>query len=90
MDVDRPLVDIDVVSPDAVEQLLAREHAPGRLHEELQQAEFGGPEMDLASAPAHAARLAVELDVSRREHGGHRLRLRPPQDRLSRRARDRG
>ena len=37
------LVDIDVVAPDIVEQLFAREDAAGRQHEEFEQTVFGGP-----------------------------------------------
>src|SRR5690606_37692269 len=43
MHVDRPFVDIDVTAPDAVEQLLAREHPARGLHQELEQAELGRP-----------------------------------------------
>jgi hypothetical protein len=36
-------------APDAVEQLLAREHSAGTLHQELQQAIFGRPQIDGAA-----------------------------------------
>src|SRR6476469_8189085 len=64
MDVDRALVDLGVHAPDAVEQLGSAEDAAGALHQEFQHAEFGGTEMQLASAPAHALGLAVEDDVA--------------------------
>src|SRR5262249_57084684 len=64
MHVDGALVDIDVAAPHAVEQLLAREHAAGALHEELEQADLGGPQRHLAAAARHAPALAVELDVA--------------------------
>src|SRR5438552_1522731 len=32
MDVDGPRLDVDVMAPDRVQQLLAREHAPGMQH----------------------------------------------------------
>src|ERR1700675_4541677 len=54
VDVDGALVDIDVAAPDAVEQLLAREHAAGMLEEELQQAIFGRAEIDLAAGTGDA------------------------------------
>src|SRR5271165_2141850 len=46
MHVDGALVDVDVAAPDAVEQLLAREHAARMLQEELEQAVFGRAEID--------------------------------------------
>src|SRR6185369_17924142 len=44
VDVHGALVDIDVAAPDAVQELLAAEHAAGMLQEKLQQAIFGGTE----------------------------------------------
>src|SRR5262249_31909301 len=44
------LIDIDVAAPNAVEQLLAREHAAGALHQKFEQAELGGSEWNLAAA----------------------------------------
>src|SRR5688572_17404676 len=38
VNVDGAVVDVDVVAPDVVQQLLAREHPAGRAHQELQQA----------------------------------------------------
>src|SRR5262249_45057661 len=70
MHVDGALVDIDVAAPDAVEQLLAREHAAGMLKEKLQQPVFGRPEIDRTSGAGDAALLAVELDIAESEHGG--------------------
>src|SRR3569833_2176155 len=67
--VDRALVDIDIRTPDAVEQLLAREYAAGPLHEEFEQAIFGRPEIDGLAAARHALLLAVEFDVANVEHG---------------------
>src|SRR5665213_3277237 len=55
MDVDGALVDIDVAAPDAVEQLLAAEHAAGMLEEEFEQAVFGRPEIDRPAACSAAS-----------------------------------
>ena len=52
MDVDGARLDIDVVAPDDVEQLLAAEHPARMLHEVAQQAELGRAEMDVAVAAA--------------------------------------
>src|SRR5688572_13930811 len=79
MHVDGALVDIDAAAPDAVEKLVAREHPARALHQELEQLELGRAEMKLATAAAHPARLAVELDVARGEEMGDMRRLRPPQ-----------
>src|SRR3954451_24662442 len=63
MHVDGALVDIDVASPDAVEQLLAAEHPAGTLEEELQQAVFGGSQIDRPAGARDAAFFAVKLEV---------------------------
>src|SRR3979490_3400737 len=55
MYVDGALVDIDVAAPDAVEQLLAAEHAAGMLEEEFQQAIFGRAEIDRPARAGDAA-----------------------------------
>src|SRR5262249_48899165 len=70
MHVDRPLVDIDVAAPYAVEQLRPAEDATWALHEKLEQAKFGRPEMHLAAIPRHAMRFTIELDIA----GGEQLR----------------
>src|ERR1700732_270888 len=62
--VDGALVDIDVAAPHAVEQLLAREHPARALHQELEQAELGRPEVHLAARARHAPGVAVELEVA--------------------------
>src|SRR5271165_3288602 len=55
MHVDRALVDFGRLSPDAVEQLGAREHAAGLLEQVFEQAKLGGSKMDVARAAAHAS-----------------------------------
>ena len=55
MDVDGALVDIDLGAPDAVEQLLAREHAARPLHQKFQQAVFGRPQIDGAALRGRAS-----------------------------------
>src|SRR3954452_17399521 len=74
MHVDSALIDIDFVAPDAVEKLLAREHAARALHQEFQEAEFGGPEIDDSTAAQHALLVAVELELAGLEHARHTLR----------------
>src|ERR1700733_874434 len=73
MDVDGALVDIDVAAPDAVEQLLAREHPAGALHQEFEQTELGRPEVDRTACPRHALFFAVELEIADVEHHGDAL-----------------
>src|SRR5260370_41379961 len=64
VDVDGALVDIDVAAPDAVEQLLAREHAAGMFEEEFQQAIFGRAEIDLAAGAGDAALFTLEFAIA--------------------------
>src|SRR5262245_17713607 len=49
MDIDSSFVDVDIGAPDTVEQLLPREHSARPLHQEFQQAIFGGAQIDRAS-----------------------------------------
>ena len=74
MDVDRALVDFGRHAPDAVEQLRAREDPAGLFQQIFEQAELGRPEMDVARAAAHAARLAVEVEVAGGQLLGDRAR----------------
>src|ERR1700754_3501746 len=64
MHVYRPLVDIDVAAPYAVEQLLAAEYPTRMLQEKLQQAVFRRPKIDRASQARDAALLAIQFDVT--------------------------
>src|SRR5262249_43158915 len=84
--VDGAFVDVDLATPDAVEQLLAREHAAGRLHQDLEQAVLGGPEIDGAAAARPPLLLAVDLEVAEAEHVGEPLRQRAAQQRAHARA----
>src|SRR5258708_33230468 len=79
VDVDGALVDIDVAAPDAVEQLLAREHAAGMLEEEFEQAIFGRAEIDLAAGAGDAALFTIEFDIAVSEDGGEPLGAGAPQ-----------
>ena len=64
MDVDRALVDLRRLPPDAIEQLRAREH-PARLFEQIfEQAELGRAEMDVARAAPHPPGFAIEVEVA--------------------------
>src|SRR5882762_9646234 len=44
VDIDRAFVDIHIATPDAIQQLLARENASRILHQEFEQAEFRRPQ----------------------------------------------
>src|SRR5216683_5573382 len=86
MDVDGALVDVDFAAPDPVEQLLAREHAAGSLHQELEQAIFGRPEIDRAAGARDALLLAVDLEVAEGQHVGDPFGPRAAQQRPDARA----
>ena len=60
MHADRALLDEHMVAPHAVEQLRPAVHPLRVGHEEVQQAEFGRPDLDLAPVARHAARRRVE------------------------------
>src|SRR5258708_3960399 len=63
MHVDGARLDIDILAPYRVEQLLAREDAAGMLHEVAQQAELGRAEMDRLAAADHAMGHEINDDV---------------------------
>jgi len=80
MRVDRAHLDIDLVSPDRVQELLAGEHAGRVLEEMLQEPKFGRPEMyqfavtgDLVARGIHPD--AAEFENAARKGGAH-----PPQN----------
>src|SRR6202008_159908 len=58
--VDRALLHEPLVAPDMVEQLRTGIDAPGVSHEEMQQAELGGRELDALALHADAARRGIE------------------------------
>ncbi len=68
MNIDRTLVNIDVVAPNAVQQSLSGENTSRPLHQELQQSELGGAELDLAAAAMNAVAFSIELNASRGEN----------------------
>jgi hypothetical protein len=62
--IDGASLDVDIRTPDRIEQLLAREDAAGVLHEVFEQAEFRRPEMDLFTRALHPVCGAVDRDVA--------------------------
>src|SRR5689334_4989325 len=82
MHVDGTLVDIDVVAPNAVEQLLARVDTAGVAHQVLEQPVLGGAQVDLTTTATDAVAGAVELKVAGLEHGGNELRAGTAQQRV--------
>ncbi len=63
MHVDRARLDINVLAPHRVEQLLAREDTAGMLHEVAQQAKLGGAKMHRLAAADHTVGDQVHDDV---------------------------
>jgi len=64
VDVDGALVDIGIVAPHRVDELVAREHPPGMLHQEPEEAELGRAERDRAAAARHLELGEIHLDVA--------------------------
>ena len=64
MDVDGAFLDEHVVAPDLVEQLRAREHAFRMRHEEMQQAEFRGADLQRLVVAGQAVRDRVQLQAA--------------------------
>src|ERR1017187_8264844 len=63
INVDGTRSDVRCVTPDRIEQLVARENAPSVPHEVIEQAEFGGGSRDLfaANCQGHGGRINVNL-----------------------------
>ena len=64
MDVDSAFLDEHVVAPDLVEQLRAREHAFWMRHEEMQQAEFRGADLQRLAVAGQAVCDRVQLQAA--------------------------
>ena len=64
--VDGTCVDVRIVLPHGIEQLLARKDAAGMLDQMPEQAEFGRAELHRLAAASHPVRLHVHVDVARR------------------------
>src|SRR6266404_3163461 len=75
VDVDGACLDIDVMTPYLVEQLLARKDAAGMLHEEAQQAELRRPEMDRSALTGYAMGYEIHGKIGEAQHllGARRL-----------------
>src|SRR5687768_12697786 len=70
MDVYSALVDINLVPPHTIEQLLARKNTAGPLHEKFEQAVLGRPKIHRAAAAGDALLLAIDLQVAEAQHVG--------------------
>ncbi len=67
MDVDRARLDIDVIAPDRVEQLLARKDAARMLHQIVEQLVFRRAEMNVTAGALHTVRQAIDADLAERD-----------------------
>src|ERR1700756_1320461 len=81
MAVDRAIVDLRGVTPDAVEQLGARKHASRLFQQILQQTELGRSEIELAFAAPDPKRFAIKLGVAGVEASGDPLGATTAQER---------
>src|SRR5258708_22392494 len=61
--IDGARLDIDLRTPDRVQELLAAEHAAGMLEEVPEQPEFGRAQMDVAAAALHTVRGQVHHHI---------------------------
>ena len=84
MHIDGALVDIDIRTPNPVEQLFARENPARALHQELKQAIFGRPQVDRPAVARHPLFLAIELDREKKRvsRSGRPVDLGPTEFRL--------
>src|SRR5882672_1825568 len=82
VDVNRTFFDECVVAPDFIEEFGAAEDAAGVRHEEMQQTEFGGPQIDFAAAGSNAPRRGIQLKACDLDHVVGELRRAPAHHRL--------
>jgi hypothetical protein len=71
----------EVVAPDAIEDLLAGEHLPRVLQEQLEQEELGAGELDRPPVAGDLVRVRVELEVAEAQRAPLALPARSPQQR---------
>src|ERR1700730_8087174 len=81
VDVDSPGLDIHIMAPDCVEQLLAREDASGVPQQMTQKAEFRRTEMDRFAGARYPVRAEIHRHVGEMEHLIHGARLGSPDHR---------
>ena len=80
VDVDRALLDEDMVAPDPVEQLRPAVHALGMGHEEMQQPELGGADLDLATLAGDPAGGRIDRQAADDDRRVQRFGRATPQD----------
>src|ERR1041384_2679925 len=62
--VDGAFVDKLVSAPDGVEELPARVYAPWPFHQEFENAEFGGAELDRPACARNAPFLTIHFEIA--------------------------
>lgn len=75
MDVNRSLVDVDAVAPNAVKQLLSRKDPAGGEHQEFEQAVFRWTKPNAPALPEDLVLLTVEEKLSHRKNMGQHGRI---------------
>ena len=75
MDIDRALINLRRLTPDAIEQLPARKNAAGLFHEMFEQTKLRRAQINLAGPAMHAARFPIERDIACDQLISHALRL---------------
>src|SRR5467141_2211899 len=81
MDVDSPGLDVNIMAPDRVEQLLAREDSPRVPQEMTQESKFRRTEMDRFAGARYPVRGEIHRHVGEMQHLLHRARLGSPDHR---------
>jgi hypothetical protein len=79
MDVDRARLDIDILAPDGIEELLAAVDPARPLHQELHQAELGRAEMHEPPVAQHPVGRQVHDQPAIAQHVARGRRLGAPQ-----------
>src|SRR3569832_447103 len=82
MHIDGPLVDVDIVTPNPIEQLFARIDPAGVTHQIFEQPIFGRPQVQVATGAADTMALPVELEIAGLERIGDELRAGAAEQRL--------
>src|SRR5207245_7246791 len=82
MDVDGPGLDVNIMAPDRVEQLLAREDSPRVPQEMTQEAEFRRTEVDRLAGARYPVRGEIHRYVGELQHLLHGARLGSPDHRV--------
>lgn len=74
MDVNRAFIDKRISTPNAIQQLRARQHTARAFHQELEKAKFGRTQPDFSRTPRDTFCCTIEADAAVLQNVSHAIR----------------